>query len=181
MEGREGGSDGVACERRLPRICYGPIAIVSPIYEFHCDTAAHHQFGWLRRLVGSQCIRECVYNLYLFTVYSVLEREKENERKRRERGRERGRVVLCKRRPDAEYRLYSIGTYGNAALALVQADSKTVITSGKGTALTQFHASVTIIALLPSPRLFYLISYLILIYSYLILADAAAFARVPMC
>lgn len=69
--GRKGGSDGVACERRLPRICYGPIAIVSPIYEFHCDTAAHHQFGWLRRLVGLQCIRECVYNLYLFTVYSV--------------------------------------------------------------------------------------------------------------
>lgn len=41
-------------------------------------------------------------------------------------------MVLCKRRPDAEYRLYSIGTYGNAALALVQADSKTVITFGKG-------------------------------------------------
>lgn len=66
----EKGSDGVACERRLPRICYGPIAIVTPIYEFHCDTAAH-PFGWLRCLVGLQCIRECVYNVYLFTVYFV--------------------------------------------------------------------------------------------------------------
>lgn len=68
-EGEEG-SDGVACERRLSRICYGPIAIVTPIYEFHCDTAAH-PFGWLRCLVGLQCIRECVYNVYLFTVYFV--------------------------------------------------------------------------------------------------------------
>lgn len=50
MEGKGvEGSDGVACERRLPRICYGPIAIVTPIYEFHCDTAAH-PFGWLRCL-----------------------------------------------------------------------------------------------------------------------------------
>lgn len=45
-------------------------------------------------------------------------------------------MVLCKRRPDSEYRLYSIGTYGNAALALVQADSKTVIILGKDTTLT---------------------------------------------
>lgn len=68
-------------------------------------------------------------------VYCVLGLEREKE-KEKERERERGRVVLCKRRPDAEYRLYSIGTYGNAAPALVQADSKTVITSGEGTTLT---------------------------------------------
>lgn len=38
--GEEGGSDGVACERRLPRICYGPIAIVSPYLRVplrHCS------------------------------------------------------------------------------------------------------------------------------------------------
>lgn len=48
-----------------------------------------------------------------------------------ERGRKRGRVVsyVSGTPTGAGYRLYSIGTYGNAALALVQADSKTVITS----------------------------------------------------
>jgi len=66
-------------------------------------------------------------------VYCILSLKRKRKRKRE---RERGRVVLCKRRPDAEYRLYSIGTYGNAALALVQADSKTVITLGKDTTLT---------------------------------------------
>ena len=35
-------------ERRLPRICYGPIGIVSPICELHCDTAAT---GWLAALL----------------------------------------------------------------------------------------------------------------------------------
>lgn len=99
MEGRKEGwfSDGVACERRLPRICYGPIAIVSPIYEFHCDTAAHPRLVGCRCLVGLQCIRECVYNVYLLTVLLLLflhagERQREGERKS---------VVLCKRRPDA--------------------------------------------------------------------------------
>lgn len=77
--GAKGDSDGVACERRLPRICYGPIAIVSPIYEFHCDTATH-PFGWLRCLVGLQCIRECVYNVYLLTV-CTLSRVRKSERK----------------------------------------------------------------------------------------------------
>lgn len=72
----------------MPRICYGPIAIVSPIYEFHCDTAAHHQFGWLRRLVGLQCIRECVHNLYLFTVYSVESEGKRKGKSEREREEE---------------------------------------------------------------------------------------------
>lgn len=56
-------------------------------------------------------------------------------------------MVLCKRRPDAEYRLYSIGTYGNAALALVQADYKTVITSERTQrALTHFSRNIIYIS-----------------------------------
>lgn len=69
-------------------------------------------------------------------VYCVLrlkcESGREKERWREgERGRKRGRVVsyVSGTPTGAGYRLYSIGTYGNAALALVQADSKTVITS----------------------------------------------------
>lgn len=121
--GRKGGFDGVACERRLPRICYGPIAIVSPIYEFHCDTAAQ-QFGWLHCLRGSCSIYVNAYTM----CNCLLCLECQRERGRLRKVEERGRMVLYKWRLDVDYRLHSIGTYGNTVLALVQADSKIVIT-----------------------------------------------------
>lgn len=59
----EGGGGREGCERGLPRICYGPIAIVSPICELplrHCSPP----FGWLHHRV---CLRygERVCDVYL--------------------------------------------------------------------------------------------------------------------
>lgn len=74
-ERRRKGEGG--CERGLPRICYGPIAIVPPICELplrHCSPP----FGWLHHRV---CLRysERVCDVYLLAklpMYGTGERER---------------------------------------------------------------------------------------------------------